>query len=114
MSEKLIVDWNNYNKTVESLAIQIHESGYKPTLLVGIMRGVNFTVVDVSIVNATVSIGVAWTAIGHRCCSQVNASCRIVTLNRGRASHGRGGITEDVNLVIGNRNNNSCVSPRAA
>ena len=39
MSEKLIVDWNNYNKTVESWAIQIHESGYKPTLLVGIMRG---------------------------------------------------------------------------
>ena len=39
MSEKLIVDWNNYNKTVESLAIQIHESGYKPNLLVGIMRG---------------------------------------------------------------------------
>ena len=39
MSEKLIVDWNEYNKTVEKLAIQIHESGYKPTLLVGIMRG---------------------------------------------------------------------------
>ena len=39
MSEKLIIDWNNYNKTVESLAIQIHESDYKPTLLVGIMRG---------------------------------------------------------------------------
>ena len=39
MSEKLIIDWNNYNKIVESLAIQIHESGYKPTLLVGIMRG---------------------------------------------------------------------------
>ena len=39
MSEKLIVDWNEYNKTVEKLAIQVHESGYKPTLLVGIMRG---------------------------------------------------------------------------
>ncbi len=39
MSEKLIVNWNEYNKTVEKLAIQIHESGYKPTLLVGIMRG---------------------------------------------------------------------------
>ena len=39
MSEKLIVDWNEYNKTVERLAIQVHESGYKPTLLVGIMRG---------------------------------------------------------------------------
>ena len=39
MSEKLIVDWNEYNKTVEKLAIQIHDSGYEPTLLVGIMRG---------------------------------------------------------------------------
>ena len=27
------------HKTVEKLAIQIHESGYEPTLLVGIMRG---------------------------------------------------------------------------
>ncbi len=39
MSEKLIVDWNEYNKNVEELAIQVHESGYKPTLLIGIMRG---------------------------------------------------------------------------
>ena len=39
MSEKLIINWNEYNKTVENLAIQIYESGYKPTLLVGIMRG---------------------------------------------------------------------------
>ena len=39
MSEKLIVDWKEYNKTVEKLAIQIHDSGYEPTLLVGIMRG---------------------------------------------------------------------------
>ena len=39
MSEKLIVSWDEYNKTVEKLAIQIHESGYKPTILIGIMRG---------------------------------------------------------------------------
>ena len=39
MTEKLIVSWDQYNKTVEELAIQIHNSGYKPTLLVGIMRG---------------------------------------------------------------------------
>ena len=39
MSEKLIVSWDEYNKTVEKLAIMVHESGYKPTLLVGIMRG---------------------------------------------------------------------------
>ena len=39
MSEKLIVSWDEYNKTVEKLAIQIHESGYNPTILIGIMRG---------------------------------------------------------------------------
>ena len=39
MSEKLIVSWDEYNKTVEKLAIQIDESGYKPTILIGIMRG---------------------------------------------------------------------------
>ena len=39
MDQKLIIDWEEYNRTVEKLAIQIDESGYKPTLLVGIMRG---------------------------------------------------------------------------
>ena len=34
MSEKLIVSWEEYNRTVEKLAIQIEESGYKPTILV--------------------------------------------------------------------------------
>ena len=39
MSEKLIVSWDEYNKTVEKLAIMVHDSSYKPTLHVGIMRG---------------------------------------------------------------------------
>jgi len=39
MSEKLIFSWDEYNKTVEKLAIQIHESQYEPTILIGIMRG---------------------------------------------------------------------------
>ena len=39
MPEKLIISWDEYNKTVEKLAIAIHDGGYKPTLLVGIMRG---------------------------------------------------------------------------
>ena len=39
MSEKLIVSWEEYNQTVEKLAIQIDESGYKPTIVIGIMRG---------------------------------------------------------------------------
>ena len=39
MSEKLIVSWEEYNQTVEKLAIQIEESKYRPDILVGIMRG---------------------------------------------------------------------------
>ena len=37
MSDKLIVNWNDYNNTVEKLAIKIEESNYKPTILIGIM-----------------------------------------------------------------------------
>ena len=39
MTEKMIVSWDEYNKTVEKLAIQIDESGYKPTILIGISVG---------------------------------------------------------------------------
>ena len=39
MSEKLIVSWEEYNRTVEKLALQIDESGYEPTILIGMMRG---------------------------------------------------------------------------
>ena len=39
MAEKLIIDWKDYNLIVEKLAIQIHESDYRPTMLIGIMRG---------------------------------------------------------------------------
>ena len=39
MADKLIIDWKEYNLIVEKLAIQIHESGFKPNLLIGIARG---------------------------------------------------------------------------
>ena len=39
MADKLIIDWKEYNLIVEKLAIQIHQSGYKPDMLIGIMRG---------------------------------------------------------------------------
>jgi len=39
MSDKLIVSWDEYHQTVEKLAIQIEQSKYKPTILIGIMRG---------------------------------------------------------------------------
>jgi len=39
MADKLIIDWKEYNLIVEKLAIQIHQSGYKPDILIGIMRG---------------------------------------------------------------------------
>ena len=39
MAKKLIIDWKQYNSIVEKLAINIFDSGYKPDLLIGIMRG---------------------------------------------------------------------------
>ena len=39
MTNKLIVDWKEYNLIVEKLAVKIHKSGFKPTMLIGIMRG---------------------------------------------------------------------------
>ena len=39
MAEKLIIDWKQYNIITEKLAIQIYQSGYKPDMLIGIMRG---------------------------------------------------------------------------
>ena len=38
MADKLIISFNEYNKIVEKLALLIHKN-YKPTVLVGIMRG---------------------------------------------------------------------------
>ena len=38
MADKLIISFNEYTKIVEKLALLIHEN-YKPTVLVGIMRG---------------------------------------------------------------------------
>ena len=38
MADKLIISFEEYNKIVEKLAIQIHNE-YKPTVLIGIMRG---------------------------------------------------------------------------
>ena len=38
MADKLIISFDEYLKTVEKLAVKIHEN-YKPTVLVGIMRG---------------------------------------------------------------------------
>ena len=39
MADKLIVDWKQYNLIVEKLAVQIFKSGFKPDMLIGIMRG---------------------------------------------------------------------------
>ena len=39
MAEKLIIDWKEYNLITEKLAVQIHLSGFKPDILIGIMRG---------------------------------------------------------------------------
>ena len=39
MAEKLFISWDEYNSTVEKLAIQIADSNFKPNILIGIMRG---------------------------------------------------------------------------
>ena len=39
MADKLVIDWKQYNLIVEKLAIQIYKSGFKPDILIGIMRG---------------------------------------------------------------------------
>ena len=38
MADKLIISFDEYSKIVENLAIEIHKN-YKPSVLVGIMRG---------------------------------------------------------------------------
>ena len=38
MADKLIISFEEYTKIVEKLAIQVHKN-YKPTVLIGIMRG---------------------------------------------------------------------------
>ena len=38
MTKKMIVEWEEYKKIVEKLAIEVHKS-YRPTVLIGIMRG---------------------------------------------------------------------------
>ena len=38
MADKLIISFKEYTQIVEKLAVQIHNN-YKPTVLVGIMRG---------------------------------------------------------------------------
>ncbi len=46
MADKLIIDWKEYNLIVEKLALQIHNSGFKPDLLIGIARG-GLPIIDV-------------------------------------------------------------------
>ena len=49
MADKLIITFDEYNKIVEKLAIEIHKK-YKPTVLVGIMRGAA-PILDISFKN---------------------------------------------------------------
>ena len=39
MADKLIIDWKEYNLIVEKLALQIHKRGFKPDMLISVMRG---------------------------------------------------------------------------
>ena len=39
MADKINIEWKEFNSLVENVAIQIDDAGFKPDLLVGIMRG---------------------------------------------------------------------------
>tara|TARA_B100001175_G_C19207098_1_gene494144 strand:- start:106 stop:645 length:540 start_codon:yes stop_codon:yes gene_type:complete len=39
MTKKLIIDWNEYNGSIDKLAVQISESGFKPSFIICIARG---------------------------------------------------------------------------
>tara|TARA_B100000989_G_scaffold190504_1_gene143502 strand:- start:14361 stop:14903 length:543 start_codon:yes stop_codon:yes gene_type:complete len=39
MSKKLIIDWEEYNTSIDKLAIQISDSGFIPTFIICIARG---------------------------------------------------------------------------
>ncbi len=39
MTQKLIIDWNEYNRSIDRLAIQISESDFKPSFIICIARG---------------------------------------------------------------------------
>ena len=42
--EKLYIGWDEYTKVIEKLCIQVDEGGYKPTVLIGIMRGAGLAI----------------------------------------------------------------------
>lgn len=39
MTKKLLIDWNEYNKSIDNLAIKISDSGFNPSFIICIARG---------------------------------------------------------------------------
>jgi len=39
MVKKLIIDWDTYNEAIDRLAVQINDSGFKPSFIICIARG---------------------------------------------------------------------------
>ena len=39
MTKKLIIDWNEYNKSIDKLAIKISDSNFNPSFIICIARG---------------------------------------------------------------------------
>ena len=39
MVKKLIIDWDTYNEAIDKLAVQISDSGFKPSFIICIARG---------------------------------------------------------------------------
>ena len=80
MADKLIIDWKQYNLIVEKLAIQIHESGFKPNLLIGIARG-GLPITDV--LSRVFKLKCAYLAVeSYSCLLYTSPSPRDATLSR--------------------------------
>ena len=42
--EKLYISWDEYTSIIEQLILEVDKSGYRPTVLIGVMRGAGLAI----------------------------------------------------------------------
>ena len=42
--EKLYISWDEYTSIIEKLILEVEKGGYRPTVLLGIMRGAGLAI----------------------------------------------------------------------
>ena len=42
--EKLYISWDEYTSIIEKLILEVEKSGYRPSVLIGIMRGAGLAI----------------------------------------------------------------------